>query len=118
MEKKSQSNLSNKEQKELLQLSNDKTILIKPSDKRGAVVILSIAHQESMIMQHLLDENTYKKVGSCINNELYSNILRFLRQHKMCFTEPEQKFLDDKRDEISNFYGLPKIHKTQIMNLL
>ena len=44
MEKKSQSNLSNKEQKELLQLSNDKTILIKPSDKRGAVVILSIAH--------------------------------------------------------------------------
>ena len=44
MEKKSQSNLSNKEQKELLQLSNDKTILIKPSDKREAVVILSIAH--------------------------------------------------------------------------
>ena len=30
MEKKSQSNLCNKEQKELLQLSNDKTILIKP----------------------------------------------------------------------------------------
>ena len=33
----------------------------------------------------------------------------------MCFTEPEWKFLNDKYYEVSNFYGLPKIHKTNII---
>ena len=33
----------------------------------------------------------------------------------MCFTEPEWKFLNDKHDEVSNFYELPKIHKSMII---
>ena len=64
METKSKSNLSNMEQKELSKLSNDKNIVIKHADKEGAVVILSTGHYQSMIMQNLLDENTYKKLVS------------------------------------------------------
>ena len=41
METESKSNFSNMEQKELSKLSNDKTIVIKPADKGGAVLILS-----------------------------------------------------------------------------
>ena len=33
----------------------------------------------------------------------------------MCFTESEWKFLNDKYHEVSNFYGLPKIHKSKII---
>ena len=33
----------------------------------------------------------------------------------MCFTEPEQKFLNVKHHEVSNFYGQPKIRKSMIM---
>ena len=33
----------------------------------------------------------------------------------MCFKEPEQKFLNDKHHEISNFYGLPKIYKSMVI---
>ena len=58
METKSRSNLSNMKQKELSKLSNDETIVIKPADKRRAVVILSTSHNQSMIIQHLSDENT------------------------------------------------------------
>ena len=54
METKSKGNLSNMEQKELSKLSNDETIVIKPTDKTGAVVSLSTGHYQSMIMQHLL----------------------------------------------------------------
>ena len=32
----------------------------------------------------------------------------------MCFREPEWKFLNDKYYEVSNFYGLPKIHKSMV----
>ena len=89
METKSKSNLSNMEQKDFLKLSNDKTIVIKPADKGGAVVILSTGHYQSMIMQHLPDENTHKKLDSRIDSKIQSNLLRFLRKYKMCFTEPE-----------------------------
>ena len=71
---KSKSNLSNVEQKQLSNLINDETIVIKLAEKGGAVVILSTGHFQSMIMQHLLDENTYKKLGSCIDNKMQSNL--------------------------------------------
>ena len=115
METKTKSNLSNMEQNELSKLSNDETIVVKPADKGGAVVILSTGHYQSMITKHLLDENTYKKLDSCIDSKIQSNLLRFLRKYKMCFTEPEWKFLNDKHHEVSNLYGLPKIHKSMII---
>ena len=87
METKLKSNLSNMEQKELSKLRSDDTLVIKPADKGGAVVIISTSHHQSMIMQHLLDENTYKKPDSCTDNKIQSSLLRFLRQFKMCFTK-------------------------------
>ena len=33
----------------------------------------------------------------------------------MCFTEPEWKFLNDKHHEVANFYMLPKIRKSIII---
>ena len=77
------------EQKELSKLSNDETIVIKPADKGGPVVILSMGHYQGTIMQHLLDENTYKKLDPCIDSKIQSDLFRFLRKYKMCFTEPE-----------------------------
>ena len=70
MEKKSKSNLSYMKQKELSKLSNNETIVIKPAEKGGAVVILSTSHFQSMIMQHLSDENTYKKLDSCTDSKI------------------------------------------------
>ena len=57
-------------QKELSKLSNNETIVIKPAEKGGAVVILSTGHFQSMIMQHLSDENTYKKLDSCTDSKI------------------------------------------------
>ena len=115
METKSKNDLSNMEQKELSKLSNDDSIVIKPENKGGAAVILSTGHYQSMIMQHLLDENTCKKLDYCIDSKIQSNLLTFLRKYKMSFTEPEWKFLNDKLHEVSNFYGLPKIHKSMVL---
>ena len=67
-------------------------------------------------MQHLLDENKYKKLDSCMERKIQSNLLRFLKKYKSCFTEPEWKFFKDKHHEVSYFYGLPKIHKSMIMD--
>ena len=86
-ETKSRSNLSYMKQKELSRLSNYETIVIKPGDKGEVVVILSTDHYQSMIMQHLSDENTYKKLDSFIDSKIQSKLLRFLRKYKICFTK-------------------------------
>ena len=69
------------EQKELSKLANDESIVITLADKGGAVVILSTGHYQSMIMQHLLNENTYKKLDSCIDSKIQSDLLRFIRKY-------------------------------------
>ena len=83
MEKKFKGNLSNMEQKELSKLINGETILIKPADKGWPVVVLSTSHYQSMIMQHLYDEDTYTKVDSCIDSKIQSDLLRFLRKYNV-----------------------------------
>ena len=88
--------------------------MTKPADK-AAVVTLSTGHYQSMIMEHLWDENTYNKLYTCFGNKIESKLLRFLGQHKVCFTEAEEKFLNDKHYEVSNLCGLPKIHKNMII---
>ena len=67
-----------------------------------------------MKMQYILGEDTYKQLESCIDNKIHSNLFRFLRLHKMCFIKPEWEFLNDKHHEVSNFDGLPQIHKSKI----
>ena len=81
METKFKSNLSNMKQKELSKLTNNESIVITLADKGGAVVILSTGHYQSMIMQHLLNENTYKKLDTCIDSKIQSDLLRFIRKY-------------------------------------
>ena len=76
------------------------SIVTKTTDKWGVVVNLSTSHVQSMVMKHLWDDN-----------KIQSNLLRFISQHKTCFTEPEWKFLNDKHHKVTHFYGLAKIHK-------
>ena len=58
---KFKSNISNMKRKRTFKTSYERTILIKPADKGGEVTILLKGNQRNMIMQHLSDENTYKK---------------------------------------------------------
>ena len=56
-----------------------------------------------------------KNLDCCIDSDIQSDLLRFLRKYKICFTEPKWRFLNDKHHKVSNFYGLPKIHKSMVI---
>ena len=58
------------EQKELSKLRTEETIVIKPGDKWGAEVIILTIHYQTMIIEHLLDENAYKKLDSYTDNKM------------------------------------------------
>ena len=74
-------------------------------------MILSTGHYQNMIIQHHQMKIHTKALDTCINSKIQSNHLRFVRKYKMCFREPEWKFLNDKH-QVSNFYELHKIHKS------
>ena len=69
METNSKCNFPITEQKELSKLINDETMVIKPADKGGVVVILSTGNHQGMIMKQLLDESIYKKLDFCIESK-------------------------------------------------
>ena len=91
MDISSKNNLSKTEQLELSKLINDKTIIIKPADKGSTVVVLSTEHYKTMIMQHLDDASTYKKLDLNIDMKIHKNLKMLLHKYNKCFTESEQK---------------------------
>ena len=48
--------------------------------------------------------------------KIYKNLKTLLHKYNKCFIESEQKFMNEKSFETSNFYGLPKIHKSKVIN--
>ena len=64
-------------------------------------------------MQQLDDASTCKKLDLNIGMKIYKNLKKRLHKYKKCFTESEQKFLNEKSFETYNIYGLPKIHKSK-----
>ena len=61
-----------------------------------------------MIMQHLDDASMYKKLDLNIDVKIHKNLKKLSHKYNKCFTESEQKFLNEKSFETSNFYGLPR----------
>ena len=102
----SKNNPSKTEQSKLSKLINDRTIIIKPADKGGAEVVLSAEHYKSIIMQHLDDASTYKKLDLNIGMKIHKNFKKLLHKYNKCFAESGQKFLNEKSFETSNFSGL------------
>ena len=78
-------------------------------------VICSTEHYKTMIMQHLNDASTYKNLDLNIDMKIHKILRKLLHKYNKCFTESEQKFLNEKSFETSNFYGLPKIHKSKVI---
>ena len=85
------------EQSEWPKFINDRTIIIKPADIGGTTVIFSTEHFKTMIMQHLDDASTYKRLDLNIDMiwiKKYTKNWKRLYKYNKYFTEPKQKFLN------------------------
>ena len=109
------SNFSPKEWAELRNLMNQPDIVIKEADKGGAVTVLSKNHYRAMIYEHLSNQNTYQKLDKNVDPIVMKKIKKLLNKHKSIFTDEEFKYLNEADYNTSNFYGLPKIHKSRLI---
>ena len=111
--------MSKDDRQALKKLKNDESTVIKEADKGGAVVIMDSAHYEQMIYKQLEDKNTYNVtikhlVTSCNNKTMRANNA-LVKKYENSFLKQDVDHLTNIQHESSNFYGLPRIHKSEII---
>ena len=112
---KRKANISKNEEAGINLLKNNNEIIIKEADKGGAVVIMNKNHYKKMVMDHLNDKKTYKKVTKSCDNNTMTELKRLTEKFKNELTQQEIKYLTNFSFKTSNFYGLPKIHKSKLI---
>ena len=83
--------------------------------KGNAVVIWDKTYYESKTQVILKDETNYKLIDTNIDNNIISKITKFCKIYNKSLTKKEKDFLTNYISITSNFYGLPKVHKSKLI---
>ena len=94
---------------------NQPDIVIKEANKGRAVTVLSKNHYRAMVYEHFNNQNTYQKLDKNLDSTIMKKLKKLLNKHKSISTDKEFKYLNETDYNTSNFYGLPKIHKSQLI---
>ena len=68
-----------------------------------------------MISDHLNDETTYKMVEANCDAKVMKGIAKIIEKYKDNLTKKEKEYLTSFSYNTSNFYGLPKIRKSNLI---
>ena len=117
--RKSKDNLMNlrKGLELLLEKINTNKIIIKPADKGSITVVMTPKDYWNMCYRHLSDTTFYNNLD---NNDpstiVQDRVNKFAEEYKSILTNNEYDFLTKRCHKISNFYMLPKLHKSKKIN--
>ncbi len=111
--KKVHDNLTKGEREALQKLMKDDTIVIKPADKGGAVVIQNKSDYIDECTRQLKNRDHYRRTGTDQTKDVASKVNSYIQlyksqgklDHKTC------DYLMVKDPRTARFYTLPKIHK-------
>ena len=105
-------NISQIERKTILNLRNDKNIIIKRADKGGCIVVMDTQSYLSKMNTMLSDTTTYTTTTVDINNakKQVDNIITKLLNIKL-ISDKQCSYLQRNTPKLPSIYGLPKIHK-------
>ena len=106
-----QDNLSKDERVALVELINNKDIIITPADKGSSIVIMNTDYyRDKLVMSDHLNSNAYEKVEINSDTEIISKLKELVDKHS-CLTVNEKNYLKDYEWESSELYVVPKIQK-------
>ena len=94
-------------------MKSNGNIIIKEADKGGAVVIMNREHYKKMVLEQLEDKQTYKTTSSNCDKNVMTTILTHCKKYKDNLTKAEISYISNFQMRTSNFYGLPKVHKSK-----
>ena len=70
-------------------------------------------HYVNMVMSQLNDKKTYTISENNCDKKVMEKLSEFSKKYEKVLTGKERQFLIKFRFKTSNFYGLPKIHKSK-----
>ena len=114
-------NLSSDEYKAIKELSSNTSIVIKPADKGGAVVIQDRSDYLNEGYSQLKDSNVYEKLDQCKTDEFHNIICKFLEytyKFDREISKETYEYLTQFKPRTSRLYLLPKIHKQKRPHLV
>jgi hypothetical protein len=113
--KHNMSNLNKQERDALKSLQGNKGIIIKEADKGGAIVIMNTEFYAKKMSEMLQDPETYTLIDGDFMKKTVQMINSLIRTYPNCLTDKEIDYVKNFKMKISNLYGLPKIHKSQLI---
>lgn len=106
-------NISKQERSAIDSLRNDTSIVTKQADKGGAIVIMDKEHYKRMVNDHVNNLDFYSETNISEDAKTMRKINNFTEKYKESLTSKEKDYLTKFEMKHSNFYGLPKIHKSK-----
>ena len=111
---KIESNLSPQERTALQELIDNDDIIIKPADKGGCLVIMNKAfYRDKLVIHDHLNSDTYERSHIDSDSNTMAELRGLIEKHKHCLTSKERDFICNFEWKTSEFYVLPKIHKSK-----
>ncbi|CAJ0922657.1 unnamed protein product [Ranitomeya imitator] len=108
------SNLTSTEKQALSSLHTNTSIIVKPADKGGAIVVMNRTQYMSEIYRQLADTNTYDVISrhpvTAISQKIKTVIDTYLTRHTI--DQKTASFLTNPHPVTPVFYVLPKVHKS------
>ena len=109
-------NLSKHERVALKDLKDQSDIIIKTADKGSNLVIMDTDfYRNKLVITDHLNSTTYQKIDSNCDKKVMEKLKKHVKSYKNCLTEKEQDYLTNFEWNTSNFYILPKVHKSKII---
>ena len=109
----SKPNISHNQQQALKELQNNRNIIIKEADKGGAIVIMDRDYYEEKITEMLADMHIYTEIPNNVDKTTLAKIRGLISHYESILTEKEKNYLTQFENQTSQFYGLPKVHKSK-----
>ena len=108
-------NINKSEREAIKNLKENTEIVIKEADKGSGIVIMNRNFYESKILEMLSDTETYREIPTNMDRNVINKIKNLAQKHNFCLTKDERKYICNFEYKTSVIYGLPKVHKSQII---
>ena len=110
------SNLTNRERNAMESLKSDKSLIIKEADKGGAVVCIDSDYYRDKLLDMLSEEEFYEQTERDADNYTRKLIRELVDLYGGGLHCEEQDYLTNFDHITSNFYGLTKVHKSNLIS--
>ena len=86
-------NFTKEEWKTIKELKNDKSVIIKESDKGGSCIIMDSQYYKEKMMEELSDTSTYQELENNIDKKTKKRLVELTKRYDNNLTKKEIKYL-------------------------